>query len=268
MTNDKCLRPWRLSSFISLSAALGVLLSVPSAVAAQGPGTENAEWTFLGGDAWHTRYTPATEITADNFGDLEVLWEWNAESFGSSTSRATPTMVDGKLITVTGYRRHVVALDPATGRLLWSFTEPNTARWEYSMRAGYGKGIAYGEIDGRGVVYISTPGYFLHALDAETGHPLEGWGKSVPIPGFPKSGSVDMLADLIQGWEPWESLNQEYDPYEGIPLEIGYITTSSPPIVVNDVVIVGNSAEQGYNQTRVEMIPGDIMAYDARPGDL
>jgi len=268
MTNDKCLRPWRLSSFISLSAALGVLLSVPSAVAAQGPGTENAEWTFLGGDAWHTRYTPATEITADNFGDLEVLWEWNAESFGSSTSRATPTMVDGKLITVTGYRRHVVALDPATGRLLWSFTEPNTARWEYSMRAGYGKGIAYGEIDGRGVVYISTPGYFLHALDAETGHPLEGWGKSVPIPGFPKSGSVDMLADLIQGWEPWESLNQEYDPYEGIPLEIGYITTSSPPIVVNDVVIVGNSAEQGYNQTRVEMIPGDIMAYDARTGDL
>ena len=268
MPNDKCLRPWRLSSFISLSAALGVLLSVPSAVAAQGPGTENAEWTFLGGDAWHTRYTPATEITADNFGDLEVLWEWNAESFGSSTSRATPTMVDGKLITVTGYRRHVVALDPATGRLLWSFTEPNTARWEYSMRAGYGKGIAYGEIDGRGVVYISTPGYFLHALDAETGHPLEGWGKSVPIPGFPKSGSVDMLADLIQGWEPWESLNQEYDPYEGIPLEIGYITTSSPPIVVNDVVIVGNSAEQGYNQTRVEMIPGDIMAYDARTGDL
>ncbi|MEE2845086.1 MAG: PQQ-binding-like beta-propeller repeat protein [Gemmatimonadota bacterium] len=268
MTNDKSLRPWRLSSFISLSAALGVLLSVPSAVAAQGPGTENAEWTFLGGDAWHTRYTPATEITADNFGDLEVLWEWNAESFGSSTSRATPTMVDGKLITVTGYRRHVVALDPATGRLLWSFTEPNTARWEYSMRAGYGKGIAYGEIDGRGVVYISTPGYFLHALDAETGHPLEGWGKSVPIPGFPKSGSVDMLADLIQGWEPWESLNQEYDPYEGIPLEIGYITTSSPPIVVNDVVIVGNSAEQGYNQTRVEMIPGDIMAYDARTGDL
>ena len=86
MTNDKSLRPWRLSSFISLSAALGVLLSVPSAVAAQGPGTENAEWTFLGGDAWHTRYTPATEITADNFGDLEVLWEWNAESFGSSTS--------------------------------------------------------------------------------------------------------------------------------------------------------------------------------------
>jgi glucose dehydrogenase len=32
------------------------------------------------------------------------------------------------------------------------------------------------------------------------------------------------------------------------------------------VVIVGNSAEQGYNQTRIENVPGDILAYDARTG--
>ena len=79
---------------------------------------------------------------------------------------------------------------------------------------------------------------------------------------------MDLLADLIEGWGPWEDLNQTFDPYQGIPLEIGYITASSPPIVVNDVVIVGNSAEQGYNQTRIEMIPGDILAYDARTGDM
>jgi quinoprotein glucose dehydrogenase len=51
-----------------------------------------------------------------------------------------------------------------------------------------------------------------------------------------------------------------------LPLELGYITTSSPPIIVNDVLIVGNSAEQGYNQTRVENVPGDILAYDAKTG--
>ena len=51
-----------------------------------------------------------------------------------------------------------------------------------------------------------------------------------------------------------------------MPLEIGYITASSPPLVVNDVLIVGNSAEQGYNQTRIENVPGDILAYDARTG--
>ena len=49
-----------------------------------------------------------------------------------------------------------------------------------------------------------------------------------------------------------------------MPLELGYITSSSPPIVVNDVIIVGNSAEQGYNQTRIENVPGDILAYDAQ----
>ena len=78
----------------------------------------------------------------------------------------------------------MVALDPATGELLWSFTEPNTHRFEYSMRKGYGKGVAYAEIDGRGVVFISTPAFFLHALDVETGEPLENWGRPVPVDGF------------------------------------------------------------------------------------
>jgi len=63
-------------------------------------------------------------------------------------------------------------------------------------------------------------------------------------------------------------LGYEYeDPAEGIPLETGYITSSSPALVVNGVVVVGNSAEQGYNQTRVENIPGDILGYDARTGE-
>ena len=203
-----------------------------------------------------------------NFEELELAWQFDAASFGPSTPRATPSYVDGKLITVTGDRRHVIALDPTTGELLWSFTEPNTFRYEYSMRKGYGKGIAYGEVDGRGVVFITTPGFFLHALDAETGRPLEDWGEAVAVPGFPKSGTVDLVSDLIADWKPWLDLNQEYDPYQGIPLEIGYITSSSPPIVVNDVVVVGNSAEQGYNQTRKEMVPGDILAYDARTGDF
>ena len=87
-----------------------------------------------------------------------MAWQWDATSFGPSTSRATPTYVDGKLITVTGDRRHVVALDPATGELLWSYSEPKTERYEYSMRKGYGKGIAYGEIEpGDANVIIGGP---------------------------------------------------------------------------------------------------------------
>jgi len=268
MERDNSPRSRHPSPLSWLALAFGAVLALPAASVAQGPGTEDGQWTYLGGDAWHTRYTTADQINASNFEDLEVAWTFNAASFGPSTPRATPSYVDGKLITVTGERRAMIGLDPATGELLWSFTEPNTGRHEYSMRYSYGKGIAYGERNGRGVAYISTPGFFLHALDVVTGEPLANWGEAIPIEGFPPTGSQDMLADIIDGWGPWENAGRPFDPDAGIPLELGYITSSSPPIVVNGTVIVGNSAEQGYLQTRIENIPGDILAYDADTGAL
>jgi glucose dehydrogenase len=254
-----------------LLLALGLLVTLPAAALGQGPGTQAGEWRYLGGDAWNTRYQPATEIDASNFNNLELAWQWSGLSFGdqgASLMRSTPSYVDGVLYTVAGNRRHVVAIDAATGATIWSFREPDTFRYEYSMRAGYGKGVAYHEIDGRGVIYISTPARFLYALDAATGRPLDNWGRGVDLPGFAKSGVVDVLEDQARGWGPWEDLEQPWDPYQGIPLEIGYATASSPPIVVNGVVVVGTSHEQGYNQTRIENVPGDIVAYDARTGDM
>ena len=225
-----------------------------------GPGTSDGQWEYLGGDAAHTRYSPAEQITAENFQDLEENWVWDGASFNAQSGRSTPSYIDGTLYTVAGPRRYVTALDPASGELIWSYGEPKTGRYEYSMRKDYGKGIAYAEIDGKGVIYITSPAFFLTALDAETGQPLKNWGTPVPIEGFPESGVVDMLTDLVS------DLPYEHDPYHGLPLEKGYITTSSPPIVVNGVVIVGNSHEQGYYQSRIENVPGDILAYDARTG--
>ena len=259
---------WRSIRFLSACLVLAATSVAPAAVTAQGPGVENGHWTYLGGDSWHTRYQPSTQINASNFEDLEVAWRWDASSFGPSTPRATPTYIDGKLITVTGDRRHVVALDPGSGELLWSYSEPKTGRYEYSMRKGYGKGIAYGEIDGRGVIFITTPAFFLHAIDVESGQHLEDWGSPVPIEGFPTTGVVDLLPPIIDDWGPWQNAGLEYDPDQGLPLELGYITASSPPIVVNGTVVVGNSAEQGYNQTRIENVPGDMLGFDARTGDF
>jgi len=235
-----------------MQAAL--LLGVATVSLAQ----DSVEWTHLGGNAHHTRSTPATNITPENFGELKTAWVWDGASFDAGSGRATPSYVDGKLFTVAGPRRHVVAMDPATGETLWSYREPNTFRWEYSMRQDYGKGVAYAEVDGKGVVYIISPAFFLTALDADTGAPLEGFGEPVPVEGFAQTGVVDLLAHL----------GHEYDPYYGIPKEVGYVTSSSPPIVVNGVVVVGNSAEQGYNQSRIENIPGDILAFDAKTGDF
>jgi glucose dehydrogenase len=233
-------------------------------------GTGNGEWMFLGGDAGHTRYSPLDQVTPANFENMVEAWRFTSDDdIGSMTARATPSYVNGKLLSVAGPHRHVVSLDPTTGRLLWSWVEPETYRSKYSMRAAYGKGVAYANVPGRGeVVYIATPGFFLAALDANTGRPLENWGRPVPLDGFPQSGVVDMVPDLIGDWEPWLEVKREYDPYEGIPIDLGYITASSPPIVVNGVVIVGNSAEQGYSQTRQENVPGDILAYDAATGEF
>ena len=136
--------------FTSLNSALHLY--------AQGlSGTENGEWRYLGGDAGNTRYSPLDQINASNFSQLEQAWRWRSDNFGPNLdyfSRSTPVYVDGMLYTVATPRRQVIAMDPGTGENLWTFREPDTIRHQRSPRQAYGKGVAYAEIDGRGVVYI------------------------------------------------------------------------------------------------------------------
>lgn len=241
-----------------LTLAAGIAMGAPALLTAQ---EESIEWLTLGSDFAHTRYLPASQINADNFESLQTAWVWDGASFDASSGRSTPSYIDGVLYTVAGDRRHVIALDPETGETIWSYREPHTFRHEYSMRKDYGKGVGYGEVDGKGVIYMISPGFFLTALDAKTGAPLEGFGHEIGVEGFPDTGVVDLQKILA------EANGYEFDPYYGIPLEEGYITSSSPPIVVNDIVVVGNSAEQGYNQTRFENIPGDILGFDIKTGE-
>jgi quinoprotein glucose dehydrogenase len=223
-----------------------------------GDAADGTEWRNIAGNDMGQRYSSLDQIDAENFEDLEVAWVWDGSDYQAVNARATPIHVDGMLISVAGEKRHTYAIDAGTGEKIWEYVEPETFRWEYSMRKNHGKGVAYGEIDGRAVVYMVSPAFFLHALWADTGEHVEGFGGPVGVPGFPESGVVDLLAGL----------GHEFDPYYGIPLETGYITSSSPPIVVNGVIVVGNSAEQGYNQSRRENVPGDILGYDARTGDF
>lgn len=260
-------RGWTPHALFGLAAVVVALL----VAGRPGDAQQKGEWTNINGDERSTRYSALDQINASNFNNLKVAWEWNGEvppdvTLGDINARSLPIYVDGMLLTTSGERRTVVSLDPATGKTLWTFQEPVTPRHEYSMRSNHGKGVAYARVNGRGVIFHVTPGFFLHALDAKTGKPLEGWGGAVPVAGFPKSGSIDLLKDLVADWDPWLNKKQTYDAAKGMPLELGYITNSSPALVVNDVLIVGNSAEQGYNQTRAESIPGDILAYDAKTG--
>src|SRR5262245_28248520 len=259
----------RRSIASGLLAAAALLLRT-SPAAAQLSGTENGQWRYLGGDAGHTRSSTINQINASNFEKLKVAWIFRGDNFGPGlefTARSTPVYANGMLYTVIGQRRQVVAIDAETGETRWTFREPDTSRYLRSPRTDFGKGVAYAEVDGRGVIFISTPGFFLWALDAKTGRSLENWGTPVPLKDFPRSGVVDMIPDLVSDWGPWLTWKGEpYDPDYGLPRKLGEITCSSPPIVVNGVVVVLAGHEPSYDQTRIENVPADIQGYDARTG--
>jgi glucose dehydrogenase len=174
-----------------LLAALGTTVS-PALAQAELNSNPYGEWRYIWGDMAGTRYSPLDQINASNFETLETAWVWRGDNYGRTADgvmRSTPIYADGILYTVAGTRRQVIAIDPATGETLWTFREPHTIRWERSPRQNYGRGVAYAEVDGRGVIYVVTPAFFMHALDAKTGEPIEGFGGQIPIEGFPETGS-------------------------------------------------------------------------------
>lgn len=142
-----------------LACSLSIIAADRAIVAQDGDG-RTGEWRYIGGDARHTRYSPLDQIDATNFQKLQVAWVWRGDNFGPSVDylfRSTPIYVDGLLYTVAGQRRTVVAIDPATGETLWTHREPHTTRYARGMRNNYGKGVAYGEVDGRGVIFYTSP---------------------------------------------------------------------------------------------------------------
>jgi glucose dehydrogenase len=237
--------------FSPLVAAACLALSAP-AQAGLHDGTANGEWRYWGGDEASSRYSPLDQINADNFEDLEVAWRWKADNYGPEVDyilRATPLYVKGRLYTVAGQRRTVVSIDPATGETLWMWRMKDNPRWQKSTRKNYGKGVAWANVDGRDIIYVITPGFYLAALDADTG---------LPIPKFGLNGIVDLHLGL--GDYP-------VHPDTGIG-DAGDITSSSPPIVVNGVIVVGNSHDVGYYPMAKENVPGHIRGYDAATGRM
>ncbi|MDP1569199.1 MAG: PQQ-binding-like beta-propeller repeat protein [Vicinamibacterales bacterium] len=219
---------------------------------AEGSASGTVEWTHWGGDERSSRYSPLDQVTAANFSQLEVAWRWKANNYGPEPDliyRATPLYVNGKLYTVAGQRRTVVCIDPATGETLWMFREKDNPRWAASTRQNYGKGVAFARVDGRPVIYLLTPGFYLWALDADTGQPL---------PQFGMNGVIDLHLGLGA---------YSVDPDRGT-LDWGDITSSSAPIVVNGVVVVGNSHDRGYYPENRENVPGIIRGYDAKTGRM
>ncbi len=206
--------------------------------------TTKGEWTSYSADVESTRYSPLDQINKENVGELEILWRWQAGTYGSTPEfnyRITPLMVGGVLYVTAGNRRTVVALDAATGEPLWMYRLDEGERGLMAPRRNSGRGLAYwtdGEGDER--IVLITPGYRMVGLDAKTG---------APIPQFGVKGIVDLYEEL------------DY-PVEGD----GDLGSSTPAIIANDVIVVGTAMPAGGSPPTKEMPPGHIRGYDVRTG--
>ena len=177
--------------------------------------------------------------------------------------------MDGVLYTVVGNRRTVAAIDGGTGETLWTYREPHTTRWERSTRRGHGKGVAYAEVDGQGVIFVATPAFFLHALDAEPAATSKAGARRFRFRGSPsrRGGSPGGHSGRVGAVGGLRGTGRELRPRFRRAGRARTHHQLCAPIVVNGVVVIGNSAESGNEQLRMENIPGDILAYDARDGE-
>ena len=167
-------RLMRAHSKLTLAGVLTALLVTLSSVA-QEPSTANGEWPSYGGNLSHDRYSPLDQITAENFSDLELAWTFNTDNLGprpENQYQSTPLMVNGILYVTAGTRRAAVALDPATGELLWMHRVDEGERGDEAPRRLSGRGLAYWDDGVDGVIMYVTPGYQLAAVNALTGHPI------------------------------------------------------------------------------------------------
>ena len=155
-----------------LSACLSALLVVccfnlPQALAAKAtlpPPAPGAEWSLHGGGTSEQRYSPLTQITADNAAKLGLAWYADFTEKGQWQS--TPVMVDGRLYVTTPWSK-VYAYNAATGALLWKY-DPKVPREIAATRLccnNSNRGVSFYN----GKVYFGTLDGRLVAIDAKKG---------------------------------------------------------------------------------------------------
>jgi quinoprotein glucose dehydrogenase len=214
-----------LFSFGKLAAAALSLPIALSAVGFTGHVKENIDWPMIGGTPGNTHYSSLKQVNRANVGKLQVAWTFETGETGGLET--TPIVLDGVLYGLTPQQR-VIALDAATGKLLWKFdsgligTQPD-------------RGIAYwheGD-DRRLLVGLRN---FLYALDPATGRAIASFGTN---------GRIDLREGL--GGDP----------------ALQSIALTSPGVLYKDLIIVG-----GRNPETLPAPPGDIRAFDVHTGAL
>jgi quinoprotein glucose dehydrogenase len=200
------------------------------------------------GDPFGWHHSASAQITPENVARLTPAWthrngDMAAErgSPSSVSAQSTPILLPREagehLVYCTPFNR-VIALDPRSGRERWVYDPqvPRTSERPYRCR-----GVAYAEVPQadaaaacRHRIYTVTVDRRLIALDARDGKPCRGFGNR---------GEVTLV---------------EHDRYG-----LEKVSSSSPPVVANGVVVVGSSI---IDFAFAEAPRGAIAAYDAGTG--
>jgi quinoprotein glucose dehydrogenase len=224
---------------------IGALLSATLPLAAQ-TGAKNGEWRSYAAEPGSTKYSPLDQINRDNVKNLRIAWRFKTDNLGPRPDfnmQSVPIVVNNVMYAQAGTRRSVVALDPASGELLWVWRMDEGKRGAGAPRQGSGRGLAYWT-DGKGDerIVTVTPGYHMVQLNAKTG---------LPVTSFGRNGVVDLKTEIDQ---------------PGIDLETADIGLNSAPALGNNVIVIGAAHLPGGAPRAKENVKGYIRGYDVRTG--
>jgi len=220
-------------------------------VAALSPLSADAQgWPHWGGDVGGKRFAGAPTLTPESVVDLEEVWRFETGEasdgdghFGTPSSfKSTPILFADRLILSTPFNR-VIALDPGTGTEVWRFDPEVDFSVEYSEMFT-SRGVAAFMAPDRSAgtdcgsrIFLGTLDARLIAIDAIDGERCREFGEG---------GEVD-LTEGVRG------------------VRRGEYSVTSPPTVVNGVVIVGSSIGDN-GSARLE--DGTVRGFDALTGEL
>ena len=218
--------------FLMRHALVVLAVALPLLTADLKPAAAHKEWSVVAGGPEGTRFSALRQINRTNVNKLVEAWRFDSgDEYEGSELQCNPIIVDGILYAATP-RLRIVALDAATGKLLWDFDPRKGQRVTGKQR---NRGLVYWT-DGTERRLFFGVSNWLYSLDARTGETVKGFG-------------VDGRIDLREG------LGRE-------PSRLT-IQANSPGIVYRDLLVLGTLTSEDLPSA-----PGHIRAFDVRTGKL